>query len=117
MSTQSRFWIRKNMLPEEDLSSLIRCNGVIILRKKQRGKRKIICALIIQSFSPKKEICTYSVKGDLHLFYKRNKGVLVSLSYLIPLNSQGSPKVILWKSVLRTTGREDLQVKIVQYPS
>src|SRR6266511_544937 len=103
MSTQSRFWIRKNVLPEEDLSSRIRCNGVITRKKKLLGKQRTFCELIFQSFSPEKEICTYSVKGDLHLFCKRSKGVLVRLSYLIPLNSQGSPKVSLWKHVLRTT--------------
>src|SRR6266498_4553068 len=79
MSTQSRFWIRKNVLPEEDLSSLIRCNGVIILRKKQHGKQRTSCKLIIQSFSPEKEICTYSVKGVLHLFCKEKQGCVGKL--------------------------------------
>ena len=91
------------MLPEEELSSPIRCNGAITQKKKPHGKLRTICELIIQSFSTEEEICTYSVRGDLHLFCKRNKGVLVSLSQLIPLNIQGSPKANLRKHVLRTT--------------
>src|SRR5438132_14405256 len=65
---QSRSWTRRNELLEDGRLSRTRCNGVTTLKKKQRGKQKIICTPIIQSFSPKEEICTYSVKGDLHLF-------------------------------------------------
>ena len=50
------------MLPEEELSSPIRCNGVITLKKKLHGKQKTICELIIRSSSlpTEEEICTYS---------------------------------------------------------
>ena len=50
------------MLLEEELSSLIRCNGVTTLKKKPRGKQKIICELTFQSFFllTEEEICTYS---------------------------------------------------------
>src|SRR6266540_4521719 len=83
---QSRSWTRKNELPEDDLLSRTRCNGVITQKKKLHGKHKTICELITQSFSIKEEICTYSVKGDFHLFCKSNL-------QLASLNSQGSPKV------------------------
>src|SRR5438876_10527747 len=63
-SDPSRFWIGRNVLPEDVLSNPIRCNGAIIQKKKQRGKQKIICELNTQSFSLliEEKICTYSVK-------------------------------------------------------
>src|SRR5438128_10236450 len=51
------------------------------MKKKLHGKQKTICELTTQSFpsfrtsSSGREVCTYFEKGDLHLFYRRNKGV------------------------------------------
>ncbi len=84
------------MLPDGELSSPIRYNGATTQKKKLHGKQKTIYGLITQSFSTEEEICTYSVKEDFHLFCKNT-------IQLVLLNSQGSPKVNLWKSVLRTT--------------
>src|SRR5438105_4049885 len=77
---------QKEQVTEDDQLNRTRCNGVITQEKKLHGKQKSICELITQSFSTKEEICTYSVKGDLHLFCNSNL-------QLASLNSQGSPKV------------------------
>ena len=63
--THPKFRIRKNMLPDEELSNPIRYNGANIQQKKSRGRQRTIHKLTTLSFSTKEEIYTYSVKKML----------------------------------------------------